>query len=590
MLFPEKLLKVYIEIPSNRLNEELESIGKLGIVDIDESKRQPKFELELVKVNSLIAVTRSILDSLNLSADVNPSKPVQESLEDIENELLGIQEKVKRVSNLRKMVQDTASLVEKAEAIKKHLTEIDIESLEKNLKFIRSSYGLLPSGNLESFILSVKSLKLFYVYSSISPGTSCFAVFYLDSDREDVERILSSFGISVVKNTYFLPSTLKKLNEDKLKLSEEISSLKQSEGKRSQRILSNLLYLKEIFSAETSLISESGRFVLEGWVPKKELGSLRKSLKYSSLKVENAGRDAPTLLRTPSVLKPFERLVTSFSYPGYNDINPTLPFAVTFLIIFGMMFGDVGHGLSLFIGGFLIRGKYRDLGKVISLSGISSTIFGFLYGSFFGFEFKPILFNPMRDIDKLVAFSLATGIIVITVGFMLNAISLFKKRNIWDLISGEAGIVSFLIYWLTIAIAIKALVFKLSVKVEMFVLLGLFLLFVVVGYLRNREFLASAMDVINNFVENIVNTISFIRLGAFALAHAALLFAVFSIANSIKFVGSNYIIIVTGNIVIIVLEGLVVTIQTLRLNYYEFFKKFFKGNGRPFKAFMLEGR
>ena len=590
MLFPEKLLKVYIEIPSNRLNEELESIGKLGIVDIDESKRQPKFELELVKVNSLIAVTRSILDSLNLSADVNPSKPVQESLEDIENELLGIQEKVKRVSNLRKMVQDTASLVEKAEAIKKHLTEIDIESLEKNLKFIRSSYGLLPSGNLESFILSVKSLKLFYVYSSISPGTSCFAVFYLDSDREDVERILSSFGISVVKNTYFLPSTLKKLNEDKLKLSEEISSLKQSEGKRSQRILSNLLYLKEIFSAETSLISESGRFVLEGWVPKKELGSLRKSLKYSSLKVENAGRDAPTLLRTPSVLKPFERLVTSFSYPGYNDINPTLPFAVTFLIIFGMMFGDVGHGLSLFVGGFLIRGKYRDLGKIISLSGISSTIFGFLYGSFFGFEFKPILFNPMRDIDKLVAFSLATGIIVITIGFMLNAISLFKKRNIWDLISGEAGIVSFLIYWLTIAIAIKALVFKLSVKVEMFVLLGLFLLFVVVGYLRNREFLASAMDVINNFVENIVNTISFIRLGAFALAHAALLFAVFSIANSIKFVGSNYIIIVTGNIVIIVLEGLVVTIQTLRLNYYEFFKKFFKGNGRPFKAFMLEGR
>ena len=151
-----------------------------------------------------------------------------------------------------------------------------------------------------------------------------------------------------------------------------------------------------------------------------------------------------------------------------------------------------------------------------------------------------------------------------------------------------------LIYWFAIGIAVKALIFELPVKYELYLLGALVLVLLVILLVKKREYAQTLLDALIQMFEQAVNTVSFARLGAFALAHGALFLALFSIADILSKADSKgigyWFIIVLGNCFIIVLEGVVVTIQTLRLEYYEFFKHFFKGGGTPYKPFRLESR
>ncbi|MDQ7055072.1 MAG: V-type ATPase 116kDa subunit family protein [Persephonella sp.] len=148
------------------------------------------------------------------------------------------------------------------------------------------------------------------------------------------------------------------------------------------------------------------------------------------------------LLKTPSVFKPFERLIQNFSYPKYGEINPTVPFALSFLVLFGVMFGDVGHGLVLVAVGYFLKQKYRDAGEIFILSGLSSAFFGFLYGSFFGFHdlIPHLLFSPIKNINSILIMSLVIGVIMLSLSFLLNIISLFRRKKIKALIAGEGGL------------------------------------------------------------------------------------------------------------------------------------------------------
>ena len=199
----------------------------------------------------------------------------------------------------------------------------------------------------------------------------------------------------------------------------------------------------------------------------------------------------------------------------------------------------------------------------------------------------------MDKIGHVMLFSVAVGVLFITISFFLNIISLVKQRNYTMLLTGSGGVLWLLIYWFMIGIAVKAVVFGLSVKVEAVLLLILFLTALGFFIYRTRQLASSVLDALMNIVEHATNTVSFIRLGAFALAHAALFLAVFTIAD---IVGKSdekgllyWLVVILGNCIIIVLEGVVVTIQTLRLEYYEFFKRFFKGGGTPYKPFCLKG-
>lgn len=322
-------------------------------------------------------------------------------------------------------------------------------------------------------------------------------------------------------------------------------------------------------------------------------------------------RHPPTLLRNPRLLRPFETLINIFGFPSYYEIDPTLITAFSYVFMFGMMFGDIGQGLLLFIAGLIVNrysirrkrgGAVQALGAIIAAAGLSSVLFGFVYGSVFGREdIIPALWtHPLRNIPDILAVSIVAGVIFLVSGFVFNIINMYRIRNWPEFFFGRRGLTGLGLYltlvgggYLTLQKVLPAWLFV-TLLVVFFVLLFLQeplsrllkkerpLLETSVGMYSLQAF----VDVFETIISFVSNSLSFVRLGAFAIAHVSFTLVIFSLAGRSGLVG-QLVIFIIGTIVIVGFEGLVVGIQALRLQYYEFFEKFFQGQGYGFKPFKL---
>ncbi|MGN0276111.1 MAG: V-type ATP synthase subunit I [Hominisplanchenecus sp.] len=321
----------------------------------------------------------------------------------------------------------------------------------------------------------------------------------------------------------------------------------------------------------------------------------------------------PTKLKNPRLFRPFEMFVRMYGLPAYNELDPTIFVALTYSFIFGAMFGDVGQGLCLVIGGALLyKFKKMELAACISCAGIFSTIFGFLFGSFFGFEdvIPALWMHPKTAMTTLpfigsmnTAFvvAIAFGMFLILTTMILHIVNAVRSKNIGNLIFDTNGIAGIVFYG-----AIVAVVFLFMTGHTLPAAGVLIVMFVVplilIGFKEPLTKLVEkkadampkekAMFLVTAFFElfevllsYFSNTLSFVRIGAFAVSHAAMMEVVLMLAGAES--GSpNWIVIVLGNVFVCAMEGLIVGIQVLRLEYYEMFSRFYKGDGHPFKPFI----
>ncbi len=599
MFFPEKMYKVKLEIPEENLDEELENIGRAGVLHIECKKKLSEFlELER-RVEELLKLSESYLDILGIKKRKRFKGHIKNSLgelEKIEREISEIKKDIDEVSNRLKSVKKDLEILSLAKDIKDSLKEfVNLEILEKNLKFIKLRLGIISEENIEPLIVSLKLYRPFILYRKISTGSYSLAVFFTDRVKEHIASAFKTVQVKEIDGKYFLEDTERAVGEMLKSLEDRRKMLKKMYEKRLLSINSRLNFLKTLFMAKIPLQKQNKSYILCGWVPDRYLKKLIKSLKWSRYEYEEAKNYAPVLIETPRIFKPFERLIKEFSYPRYNEINPVVPFAVSFLLMFGVMFGDVGHGAVLSLIGFFLskkKGKISDYGKILMMSGFSSILFGLIYGAVFGFHVIPTgVIHPLHDTKFLLLAGILIGIIVISLSFLLNIITLYKRKSFIPLFLGEGGILGLLIYWYSIGVIAQYIVFHSDIKNDLIVLS--FLLFVQVFYIiyKKKNVAGSIFDVFREFLETITNTVSFIRLGAFALAHSTLFVAIFTIAKMLKEIqGGEFLywtVIFIGNILIILLEGLIVSIQALRLEYYEFFKRFYKGGGEPYRPYKL---
>jgi len=366
-----------------------------------------------------------------------------------------------------------------------------------------------------------------------------------------------------------------------------------------------------------------------GWVPEEQTDGLITAITETTQGkaiVEVAGADVldkvrdgelnvPVLFHRPGILKPFAMLVEGFAIPTYGMIDPTVFVALTFLFMFGMMFGDVGHGLVVIGLGFLMAKKapaLRDAAKLMIYCGSASVVFGFLYGSVFGFEeWLPALWTkPLEGINSLFTVALSFGIGVLSLGIVLNVVNALRAHVFWETFFESSGPLIGVAYWAGTGFAVKFLMTSGQVQHAgvFLVLIGAPLLaFVLKGPLlkllgkSERAFpeglatyvMEQSVEVMEIFMGYLANTVSFIRVAAFGLAHAGLFVAVFSLADTVAAHPGgtllSWLVLLAGNLLIIVLEGVVVTIQALRLEYYEFFGKFFKGAGSRYEPVGYSG-
>ena len=361
-------------------------------------------------------------------------------------------------------------------------------------------------------------------------------------------------------------------------------------------------------------------YILCGWMTEKDAGKFRKEIEHDSdtfCIIENDHSNIlstpPTKMKNPGLFKPFEMYVEMYGLPSYNELDPTILIGITYSILFGFMFGDAGQGLCLLIGGFLLyRFKKIRLAGIISCCGVFSTIFGVLFGSIFGFEdiIDAVWLRPQEAMTSLpfigrlntvFVAAVAIGMGIILMCMVLNIVNSLRSHDVEKTYFDTNGVVGLVFYFaLTCVIVLYMTGRALPATIILAVMFAvpLLVMFFKEPLTAMAEKKAEGMqtglgmfitqgifELFEVLLSYFSNTLSFVRVGAFAVSHAAMMQVVLMLAGAEAGGSTNWAVVIGGNLFVCGMEGLIVGIQVLRLEYYELFSRFYRGGGHAFEPY-----
>ncbi len=488
------------------------------------------------------------------------------------------------------------------------------------LKNIKLRFGYLPRASYAQMDTFLKNYESFFVKFSEDKDKVYGAYFTPAEISDKVDGIYSSlyFNRTIISDkAHGKPSDAidrikaenEEINTELLQAEKNLDRIKQREYDKLCCAYTSAKFLYDAYSVRRYAAHTDTSFYLAGWVTEETAKRMEKSFeKEENIVFVVDDSDVvdimpPTKLKNNKLFKPFENYVKMYGTPGYNELDPTAVFALSYSLMFGIMYGDVGHGLSLVLMGILLKLKKNFLGPILTVCGVVSTFFGFMFGSIFGNEslIKPILFRPF-DSENIMTTLLSTvvlGVILITIAMIMNVINGIKQKDKGKILFDPNGIAGLVFYWAVIIAVLSVVMGSSTVKtwyILLFVVVPLVLMFLkeplskLIEGKKERSGESVGQFVLEKFFEMfelllsyITNTISFIRVGAFALIHAGMLSVVLTLAE-MSSGASGLIINVIGNIVVIGLEALLVSIQVLRLQFYEMFSRYYSGTGREFQS------
>lgn len=361
-------------------------------------------------------------------------------------------------------------------------------------------------------------------------------------------------------------------------------------------------------------------YILCGWMTQKDAAAFQKEIEHDSDTFciieddhNNIMSTPPTKMKNPGLFKPFEMYVEMYGLPSYNELDPTILIGITYSILFGFMFGDAGQGLCLLIGGFLLyRFKKARLAGIISCCGVFSTIFGFLFGSIFGFEdvIDAVWLRPQEAMVNLpfigklntvfvVAVAIGMGIILMCMVLnIINSVRAHDTEKIYFDTNGVAGLVFYFALTCVIVLYMTGNALPATVILVVMFLIPLLIMFfkepLTAVVEKKSEKISGGVgmfitqgifELFEVLLSYFSNTLSFVRVGAFAVSHAAMMQVVLMLAGAESGGGTNWAVVIGGNLFVCGMEGLIVGIQVLRLEYYELFSRFYRGSGRAFEPY-----
>ncbi len=512
-------------------------------------------------------------------------------------------------SNEKQNIEDKRKIEEAS-----RLEDIDIDMQKLyDLKYIKFRYGSIPKRNLEEIKRELSNLNIILFEVKEEENTSWILYF---TTTEFVSEVDGIFNIQKFERE-LLPDDLIRTPKEyirnlKIQINQrerEIDEAKQKIEKLKKDAMTNIISVyrelqtyDKINTIKKYIVhDQNGGFYIVAWVPETNLKKMEKKL--DSLEnidyVVRDGENPPTKLKNNKIIKPFEELVKMYGMPKMDELDPTWFVALTTFVMFGFMFGDVGHGLVfLILGIILLIKKSKTYGAILFAGGLSSTIFGVLYGSVFGKEeiIKPILISPMNNINTMLVYGIAVGTVFILMAMALNIINGIKNKDMKKVFLDKNGVAGVVLYGIVLAnVAYYFLAGKMLISLNLIIAISVILVLIIMfndqitNFLEKKKEKATTpiveklFEIIEMLLSFLSNTISFLRLAAFAINHAGLCMAVYLLANMTTGAG-NILIAVLGNIIVLVLEGLIVGIQTLRLEYYELFSRFYDGSGKEYKS------
>jgi len=351
------------------------------------------------------------------------------------------------------------------------------------------------------------------------------------------------------------------------------------------RVLAEIRLL-EWFMTKVSGLPVTDNFAwVSGWTDDLDGTRLRAELARSGvaalLQPTEPPRDAdpPLVLRNPRWARPFELFTRMLGTPGADEADPSRVVAVLAPLLFGYMFGDVGQGLVLVVAGMLLRRRW-PLFEVLVVNGLAAVMFGFLFGSVFGREdlIAPLWVHPIEHPADILLVPLVGGAVIMVLGLLLRALESFWRGQLGRWWLTDAALL--VLYVSILAAPFFSIAAPVAVAALLWYLTGALLC---TPGKRWLGLLAAAGSLVETLLQLLMNTLSFVRVGAFALAHAGLSLAFNTLAAATDHAIVGVLLLLLGNLVVIMLEGLVVTVQTTRLILFEFFIRFLQGSGRVFR-------
>lgn len=488
--------------------------------------------------------------------------------------------------------------------------DINLRLLQQPRQFLNLHIGIIQTDNLAHFEESILLANHFtHVFHRTGESVYVIVAGHL-AQQKQINSILEHadfHALHIPPQFQDYPQQVhadltQQLNEIKQQIhtlqlhQQQLAQLFRPQLQRAYQLLNSAVSYAEL----TNTLKSKGQIaVIEGWTPQADLPRLEKMLaQFHRPVILNARtpelaeyQQVPSLMRHHRLLAAFTSLVKNYGIPRYGEFDPTLLFAITFLLMFGMMFGDVGHGLVIMAAGAYWRKKLQNFTPFFIFAGLASIFFGFLYGSFFGFEETPIpalWMSPLHDPFLMLTAALYWGVGFILIATVITIVNRWREGHYLTACFDNKGIAGILLYlggfyaiqqWMATG--------QFDTQQQLMVFIPLL---AILGYKWHENkipfgerLLVTAIEGFESILNYLANTLSFLRVAAFSLNHVALAIAVFTLANMLGDIGS-IIMIILGNLFIIVLEGAIVTIQVLRLQYYEGFSRFFSGDGKEFRV------
>lgn len=502
-------------------------------------------------------------------------------------------------------------------------------------QFARVRFGRLPRDSVKK--LEYYNNKMFFFVKFEQDDTYLWCAYFTTNEYVDeVDNIFSALFFERV----FIPeyvhgtpqaaiSQLDAQCETEKKWLEEME--REIEKLRDKHKEAFLLYYRQIkflcstFDLRRFVGVSGGTFYMIGFIPKSAEESFSKQLgTVAEISVDLLPGDtdkrfqAPTKLKNNWFARPFEMFVKMYGVPSHKDMDPTPYVAVVYTLLFGIMFGDVGQGLLIsLVGMVMYRWKGMELGRIMERIGVSSAVFGLVYGSVFGFEnlldplyhalgfsSKPVEVLDGATINILLGGAVGIGVLLICISIGVNIVLGLAQRD-WERAFFTQNGLAGLVFYGTLLAGILTMFTGHSIFNVFTVSLGVVLPLLVIFFKDPLTRLCRGAkpfhmeDGVGSFVaENgfelfevalsfVANTLSFLRVGGFILSHAGMMTVVFTISSMVGAAASP-VVIILGNLFVMCLEGLIVGIQVLRLQFYEMFSRFFGGEGEPFEPISVD--
>lgn len=522
-----------------------------------------------------------------------------------------IKYKSKRLREIREDLKVIDGIEENYDYFKN--VNIDLSKLS-DLKYFKVRFGILDK---EARFRLKKNygniLAMIFHTATIDEGEVYLAIFPKEVEKE-IDRILKSLNWEDVEILGRYKGTAKEilenfetekeaLKKEEKEILEYRDNFLKSNREEVETAITSMLISENIEEVKRYMAKSNKYFYLSGWVSLMDKDRVEEILsKYDGLLTSfrdpiEQGIKPPTKLRNSNFFKPFELLVNMYGVPSYTEKDPTPLFAITYMLLYGAMFGDLGQGAVFFLAGIFLSKKNKSFGGLLKRLGFSSAVFGILYGSVFGIEewIKPLLIRPFENINTTLGAAIGVGIVFLIISYALGFINKITNKEYEEAFLGKEGLAGFLVFLSFVNLAaskvlnVSIVPAKLCTIIIVISLLAMILSKVIMSAITKEKietedgyYIGAVFGLLETILSVVSNIISFIRVGAFAINHVGLFIAFKTIGQMIGTTSANIIALIVGNIIIIGLEGLIVFIQSLRLEYYEMFSKYYTGDGYEF--------